>query len=154
MGDMETSEVTSPPICRRVQRGQRQELALGYSGFTAMTCSAHRASRLLQWPREIHNSSLPSRATLECFQVQGFRGQMGWRVLLYPVFPHPDSLPTPSWDATSRLSGRFAETLDVMQSCVEADCPTPLCLHQRRPQPGCSAKPDGIFTLGHRVGKA
>lgn len=151
------SEVKSPPICRRVQGGQTEELALGYSGFITMTCSGHRASKrtgLLQWSREIHNSSLPSRAILECFQIRGFGGQMGWRVLLYPMFPHPDSPPTPGGDVTSRLSDRFAGTLAEMQACAEADPPIPLCLHQHHPQPGCSAKPDGIFTLGHRVGRA
>lgn len=54
----------------------------------------------------------------------------------------------------SDLPVRFAERLALKEARAEADPPIPLCLHQRRPQAGCSAEPDGIFALGHRVGRA
>lgn len=54
----------------------------------------------------------------------------------------------------SSLPVRFAEMLALKQACAEADLPIPLCFHQHCPQAGCSAEPDGIFTLGHRVGRA
>lgn len=83
-----------------------------------------------------------------------FQRADGLAFLFDPMLPQPDSAPDPSWDAMSRLPVRFAEMLALKQACAEADPPIPLRSHQHRPQAGCSAKPDGIFTLGHRVDRA
>lgn len=96
----------------------------------------------------------PFKGDTGVFPDLRFQGADGLEFPFYPLFPHLDSAPTPSWDATSSLPVRFAEMLALKQACAEADPPIPLCLLQHCPQAGCSAEPDGIFTLGHRVGRA
>jgi len=96
----------------------------------------------------------PFKGDTGVFPDPRFQRTDGLACLVYPVFPHPDSVPAPSWDAMSSLPVRFAEMLALKQACAEADPPIALSLHRHRPQAGCSAEPDGISTPGHRAGRA